>query len=57
MDKWLTVLPDLKPVIGPALALYSLYRPKKKTLILTEQNLAQEMTGDELGCGGLLALS
>jgi hypothetical protein len=30
MDKWLTVPPDLEPVIGTALALYSLYRPKIK---------------------------
>jgi hypothetical protein len=30
MDKWLTVPPDFEPVIGTALALYSLYRPKKK---------------------------
>jgi hypothetical protein len=29
MDKWLTIPPDLEPVIGTALALYSLYRPKK----------------------------
>jgi hypothetical protein len=29
MDKWLTVPPDLEPFIGTALALYSLYRPKK----------------------------
>jgi hypothetical protein len=30
MDKWLTVPPDLELFIGSALALYSLYRPKKK---------------------------
>jgi hypothetical protein len=29
MDKWLTVPQDLEPVIGTALTLYSLYRPKK----------------------------
>jgi hypothetical protein len=37
MDKWLTVPPDLEPFIGTALALYSLYRPKK-TLLETESH-------------------
>jgi hypothetical protein len=31
MDKWLTVSPDLEPLIGSAFALYSLYCPKKKS--------------------------
>jgi hypothetical protein len=35
MDKWLTVPSDLEPFIGCALALYSLYCPKK-TLIPRE---------------------
>jgi hypothetical protein len=34
MDKWLTVPPDLELFIGSALALYSLYRPKKKRWFL-----------------------
>jgi hypothetical protein len=35
MDKWLIVPPDLEPFIDCALALYSLYRPKKKTLVVS----------------------
>jgi hypothetical protein len=35
MDKWLTVPPDLEPFIGSAITFYSLYRPKKKTLLGT----------------------